>query len=236
MKNADLQEHYEAGHAYTSDGQEEADGIVASASWVGKKVLEIGCGGGELGERIFALGADYTGIDYAIKGEYVEPGLEFKKCDYLDMYGHFDVVVMQGVLEHMDHPGVTLGLIKDKFTPEQIVTSSPNFLNPRGHVWMALQLLLDVPMSLTDLHFICPFDMKEWAQELGCGLEYRSVDQDWGHGQLLLTDYEKRLKNALKDRGLEADVPNYLSWLRKTLPYRNYTESSGATIVYNLIF
>ena len=28
-----------------------------------------------------------------------------------------------------------------------LLTSSPSFLNPRGYVWMTLQLLFDVPMS-----------------------------------------------------------------------------------------
>lgn len=232
--NSDLKSHYEEGHVYTSDGEEEEDQIIASADWSGKRVLEIGCGDGKLSERIYGLGASVLGIDYAIKAKFIEPDLEYGRCDYTDVQGAFDIVVMKGVLEHMDNPLMTLGIIKDRFGPRQIVTSSPNFLNPRGHVWMALQLLLDVPMSLTDLHFICPFDMKEWAEELGYELEYVSVDQDWGHGQRLMADYNKRLKNALNDKGLEADVPKYLAWLEKTLPFRNYTKDSGATIVYNI--
>ncbi len=236
IQNSDLKAHYEEGHVYTSDGEEEEDQIVACANWTGKRVLEIGCGEGKLSERIYGLGASVLGIDYANKAEFVEPDLEFGCCDYTDVKGTFDIVVMKGVLEHMDDPLDTLRFIKETFGAKQIVTSSPNFLNPRGYIWMAFQLLLDVPMSLTDIHYICPFDMKEWADELGGELSYESVDQDWGHGQRLLNDYEKRLKNALNDSGVSADVPKFIEWLRKTLPYRNYTADSGATIVYNIIF
>ena len=57
--------------------------------------------------------------------------------------------------------------MKQHLKPQgQLVVTCPSFLNLRGHVWMTLQLLLDVPMSLTDLHFICPFDMERWAEEL----------------------------------------------------------------------
>ena len=39
-----------------------------------------------------------------------------------------------------------------------IISASPSFMNPRGYVWMTLQLLLNVPMSLSDVHFFSPTD------------------------------------------------------------------------------
>ena len=69
---------------------------------------------------------------------------------------------MQGVLEHLDKPFKTLRsiIIANLKKNGQFITSSPSFLNPRGYVWMTLQLLFDVPMSLTDIHFLCPFDFE----------------------------------------------------------------------------
>lgn len=238
MKNADLQAHYDEGHEYTFPMMEEHFGILNAVDWMGfdgLSILEIGCGDGDLARDIVKRGGFVTAIDYAA-ADWTEQNLDIRRCDYREVEGTFDIVVMKGVLEHMDDPYETLRYIKNVFRPEQIITSSPSFLNPRGYIWMALQKLLDVPMSLTDLHFICPFDMEEWASELGGKLNYESVDQDWGHGQRLLTDYKKRLKNALEDKGLKADVPSFIKWLEKTLDYRVDTGFSGATIIYKLTF
>lgn len=101
---------------------------------------------------------------------------------------------------------------------------------------MTLSKLLGVRVSLTDLHFLCPFDMEEWAHQLGCSLNYESVDQDWGHGTRLCIDLEKRLRLALAEKGLDADVPGFIKWLERTLPYKAETNFSGATVIYKLIF
>ena len=235
MANKDLQQHYVEGHTYTSSGDEERAAILRYLPDEPQKILEVGCGRGMLARMMRDLGHDVTAIDYADQNES-EDGLTFLHGDYRELEGECDVVVMMGVLEHMDEPLECLRHLKEAHHPKQIITSSPAFLNPRGHVWMALHLLLGVPMSLTDLHFISPFDMSEWAKELGAQMDYVSVDQDWGHGQRLIADFEKRLPNALSDKGLVGDVNRYLDWLRKTLDYQSYNDFSGATIVYNLQF
>ena len=235
MRNEDLKAHYNAGHEYTFDMVEEHDGILHYMDWDGLSILEIGCGDGGLAKDIVKKGGRVLAIDYAAV-PYEAKNLEIRRCDYIDVKGKFDVVVMKGVLEHMDDPLGTLAYIKNHFNPQWVITSSPSFLNPRGYIWMALATLLDVPMSLTDLHYICPFDMEGWATELGGELHYESVDQDWGHGKRLCVDFEKRLKNALSDKGLRADVPSFIAWLEKTLPYRADTHFSGATVIYKLIF
>ena len=76
-----------------------------------------------------------------------------------------DVVVSCGTLEHMSDPRQELcrmiELVDGKGT---IILTCPYFLNIRGFVWMTLALLLDVPMSLTDKHFISPFDIEGWLK------------------------------------------------------------------------
>lgn len=101
---------------------------------------------------------------------------------------------------------------------------------------MALQLMQDVPMSLSDVHFLCPFDYEEFAKQLGANITYTSVDQDWGHGDRLIVDFRKRLTNAMGDKDLPANVDRLLDWLNKTIPYASHTEFSGANIIYELTF
>jgi len=235
VTNADLQGYYRDFYRdkpYEFPTDESAE-MIAALKWRGKAVLEIGCGEGALASMIAEQGADITACDYALP-ENRAPGPKYDPRDFRLIFGQFDSVVMNGVLEHFEKPYDTLEFIRDRYEPGEIINASPSFLNPRGYVWMALQLLFDVPMSLTDIHFICPFDMEEWAKSLGADLEYWSVDQERGHGEPLLVDFEKRLTNALKDR--EANVPAFLEWLRKTVDYTSYAKFSGANVVYRLTF
>ena len=102
---------------------------------------------------------------------------------------------------------------------------------------MALAKLFNVPMSLSDLHFLCPFDFEGFAVGLGARLSYESVDQDWGHGEKLIIDFRKRLVNALRDAGMDnSNVDVFLDWLGKTTGFATYSQRTGANIVYRLQF
>jgi hypothetical protein len=102
-------------------------------------------------------------------------------------------------------------------------------------VWMTLQLLFDVPMSLTDLHFLCPFDFENYAKANSLSLALRSIDQDRGNGERLIIDFQKRLPNALKDAGMDnSKVDRFLEWLSQASPYQQRDELSGATVAYKM--
>jgi SAM-dependent methyltransferase len=251
MGNKELKDNYNAIYRagayesfYSFSNTEEMLAIASSENWSGKKIFEIGSGEGDLAALISMCGGTVLAVDYAesaieiAKSRYSRPNLEFRCCDYKDISQKFDIVVMQGVLEHLDDPFNTLKILASEYIDKggKIITSSPSFLNPRGYIWMALQLLLDVPMSLSDLHFLCPFDFEQYAQLLGAQLTYASVDQDWGHGKRLIIDLDKRLRNAFRDRGLPANVDRFIDWLSHTLKYTSYTQFSGCNVIYKFMF
>jgi SAM-dependent methyltransferase len=212
--------------------------------WNGLKVLEIGCGEGRLAAMLSFAGAEQVdALDYseeAIKIAQSRIKLEnvhYRCSDYTKVEERYDVVVLQGVLEHLDAPFTALDYMMQHLVHEKgcLITSSPSFLNPRGYVWMTLQTLFAVPMSLTDIHFLCPFNFEDFARSKGYDLEFRSTDQDWGAGERLLLDFKKRLPNALRDAGLDSSkVAALLAWLEKTTRYQTQTEYSGATIAYKI--
>lgn len=218
MKNEDLKAHYEQGHVYTSREIEE-DAIFSEIDWQGRPVLEIGCGEGTLGDRI-SLETHYTGCDYV---QPKTPRYWFYHCDYTEIKGTFDVVVMQGVLEHMDNPSKTLQYIAENFRPKHIITSSPCWFNPRGIVLQTLYHLFDAKITLADLHFIGPNDM--FLD--GYKLSWKDVDHDWASGAKMIDDLENRLPKVLDD--VEANVEKLLHWLKQVPP-----QGLGATIIYHL--
>lgn len=248
-KNRELQKRYEqvfSGRLYqqffTFNPIDQSVTIYHMSSWDGRKVLEIGCGEGHLANLLAVAGAQVTAIDYApsaievCKQRYQNiPNLKFINCSLEEVDGRYDVVVMQGILEHMDDPLGTLRYIKSNLLVDagEIITSCPSFLNARGYIWMALQYLLDIPMSLTDVHFLCPFDFEAFAKGLDMKMEYVTIDQDWGCGKKLIQDFKKRLPNAFRDKGMEANVGRFIDWLEKAIQYPLISDFSGAIAIYH---
>lgn len=249
MENSDLTAKYNA--VYKNDSSKfysfntfpESKLIVDMLpKWNDLRVLEIGCGEGRLAAMLSFAGAKRVdAIDYSEEAIRVAreklhfDNVHYHCGDYRTAEGQYDVVVLQGVLEHLDSPFDELDYMLQHFVAPHgvLITSSPSFLNPRGYVWMALQLLFDVPMSLTDLHFLCPFDFENYAQENNYALEFKSTDQDWGAGERTIIDFRKRLHNALRDVNMDnSKVERFLEWFEKAIPYHAATEFSGATIAY----
>ncbi|MCX6721584.1 MAG: class I SAM-dependent methyltransferase [Candidatus Staskawiczbacteria bacterium] len=221
----------------------ETLGMINMYDWSGKEVLEIGCGEGGLSSMIASLGAKKVlATDYSseaiktCKKSYFLENLNFEAKSHKNLKGRFDVIVMEGVLEHIDKPFDDLNmLIKNHLRKNGVVIAScPSFLNLRGHIWMTLQLLFNVPMTLTDLHFFLPSDFENFCRKNKYQLEYKSVEQDWGSGGKLLLDYNKRLRNALKDKDMKGDVDRLLSWIKKIIKYQQCNNDTGAIIVYKI--
>jgi len=217
------------------------------SDWSGLEVLEIGCGVGDLAAMIAESGAKKViACDYSIesinKANSTYGGLvnlEFicEDSHNLNIDKKFDVIIMQGTLEHFDDPFTSLSEIIDKYLSDGgvLLNSCPAFYNPRGYVWMTLALLLDVPMSLTDLHFLDIEDFKKFCSKNKLSLDWRSIHHDWASGDGLIVDFEKRLVNALRDANLpNKNVGKLLKWLKESNMYYARTESSGAEIIYKI--
>lgn len=214
-------------------------------SWDGLDVLEIGCGEGRLAAMLSFAGAkkvdavDYSSeaINIAKKRINLE-NVTFICANYKAVDKCYDVIVLQGVLEHFDNSFEALKNIIEKNLKDtgKVILTVPSFLNPRGYVWMTLQLLFDVPMSLTDINFMCPFDFEDFCKDYGYTLEkIKSTDQDWGSGELAVIDMSKRLPNALRDAGMDySKVDRLLKWLQKAMKYHRTDGFSGAIVGYKI--
>lgn len=102
----------------------------------GKRVLDIGCGGGILAEAMAARGARVTGIDLAgevigaARHHAVQSGLDidYRVISSRDMAaeaaGTFDIVVAYEMLEHVD-------------APQLIVADCAHLVAPGGDVFLS---------------------------------------------------------------------------------------------------
>jgi len=220
------------------------EAILAATNWEDKDVLDVGCGEGDLSAMMSFAGAKRVdGIDYskeavslANKKINIE-NVSFIVEDAYTVKGRYDVIVMAGVLEHIDQPFDLIDkLVKENLNDGGvIVTASPSFLNPRGYVWMTLQVLLDVPMSLSDVHFFMPSDFNNYASSRNLKVSMTSIDQGWGGGKRTILDFKKRLVNALREKKLNNEkVPEFLEWFEEAIEYFNHDSDSGAIMVTSI--
>jgi len=251
--NVDLKKIYDAVHSaeeqfFTVPPIEESIEIFKQIKdWSNLTVLEIGCGIGDLAAMIANAGAkkviacDYSKSSISkAKEAYNLSNLNYICDDFhnLKFKEKFDVIVLQGVLEHFDKPWESLSYIIENFLKKdgKLINSCPAFYNPRGYIWMTLSTLFNVPMSLTDLHFLDIEDFKEYCNLNNLNVTWHSIHNDWGCGDGLVKDYRKRLNNALRDANLTTDhVENLLSWVSKSSKYFVKTNDSGAVVIYKIM-
>lgn len=240
LDNKALKDKYDQMHkqgvdAWFSDGQEERETILKMGEpWEGKVVAEFGCGEGDLCNMIATVGAwDIVGLDYSgeaiSKAKSKYPNLTFLHNKYKDFATPVHIIVMQGVLEHLDDPFGELQWMIERFKPKTVITSSPCFLNPRGIVWMTLDMLGAV-MSKTDLHFLHPWDFEAFCEKHGYKLEYCDCDISWGNHDAMIQDLKQRIPLALRDSGLPEKSPYRLLRFLDN----HFCEGLGATMVYRI--
>lgn len=159
------------------------DWIDRQASLAGKRVVDIGCGGGILSESMAARGAQVTGIDMAEKPlkvaklHMLESGL---KVDYRQITaeelaaaepGSFDVVTCMEMLEHVPDPGSTIRACAELAKPGGWVFLSTLNRNPKSYLFAILgaeYILKLLPRGTHDwARFIKPSELIRLTRDAG---------------------------------------------------------------------
>lgn len=221
--------------------------VLEEVSWKGKKVLDIGCGTGLLAHEIAKRGGCVVGIDYSkdaiavAKREHIHPRVEFRLEDINRTHRkyrnqRFDYVVSLGTLEHMDAPFRMLAL-SGRFLKAggEIIITCPNWTNPRGFVLQTMLRLFSAPITLADIHYFSPRVFEKWAKKSGYRLTWRTFDESWGTGEVMVRDLQRRLPNVLRDMNMKnaKGVHSLISWLENealTFPWKG--KHVGATALY----
>ena len=163
--------------------------IDAQAGLAGKKVLDIGCGGGILAEAMAGLGAEVSGIDLAEKALKVaqlhlyESGRKVDyQCvsaeDYAAAHaGEFDAVTCMEMLEHVPDPASVVAACARLVKPGGWVFLSTLNRNPKSYLFaiVGAEYLLNIlPRGTHDwARFIKPAELARMAR--AAGLETRQL-------------------------------------------------------------
>lgn len=156
------------------------DGLAPLA---GKRVLDVGCGGGILSEAMARLGASVTGIDLSEKPlrvaelHLLESGLSvsYEKISAEDLCKTqaetFDAVTCMELLEHVPEPASTVAACAKLLKPGGRVFFSTINRNPKAYLFAVIgaeYLLGMLPRGTHDYaRFIKPSELARWCRDAG---------------------------------------------------------------------
>lgn len=157
------------------------------APLAGKRVLDVGCGGGILSESMAQRGADVSGIDMGeaplkvAKLHGLESGIliDYRQVTVEQLANEapesFDVVTCLEMLEHVPDPASVVHACAQLTRPGGKLFFSTLNKNPKSYLFAILgaeHLLKLVPKGTHDFNkFIRPSELGRWVRDAGLRLD-----------------------------------------------------------------
>lgn len=179
--------------------------IDGHAKIAGKKVLDVGCGGGILSESMAQRGALVTGIDLSDKAlsvarlHLLESGISaaYRKVSAEELAGEapgsFDVVTCMEMLEHVPNPASTIAACASLVKPGGHVFFSTINRNAKAYLLAVIgaeYVLRLLPKGTHDYSkFIKPSELSRWAKSVGLepdeliGMSYNPLSREYTLGK-----------------------------------------------------
>ena len=186
--------------------------IEERVSLAGKKVLDVGCGGGILSESLSKLGADVIGIDASEntigvakshsksidgKVKYIQNTIEEFVTSNPDE--SFDVITCLEMLEHVPSPGEIIKICSGLLKQNGDIFFSTINRNPRSYLFAIIgaeYILNLLPKGTHDYDkFIKPSELAKWTREANLktlettGLSYNPITDNYWLGKDIQVNY-----------------------------------------------
>ena len=188
-----------------------ANYIDARSPVAGRRVLDVGCGGGILSEALAQRGATVTGIDMGeaplavARLHLLESGLEIDyrhaNAEVLaeECPGSFDIVTCLEMLEHVPDPGSLVSACARLVRPGGDVYFATINRNPKSYAFAILgaeHILKLLPKGTHDYaRFIRPSELAAWTRQAGLqtedisGMLYNPLTQAFSIGRDVDVNY-----------------------------------------------
>ena len=189
------------------------------APLAGKRILDVGCGGGILSESMAAKGAQVTGIDLGeaplqvARLHLLESGLQvnYERIPVerlaAEQPASYDIVTCMEMLEHVPDPASVVDACSQLVKPGGHVFFSTINRNPKAYLFAIIgaeYLLRLLPKGTHDFSkFIRPSELTAWIRAAGLrncdmtGLSYNPLTQVYALGRDVDVNY---MVAAVKER------------------------------------
>lgn len=185
--------------------------LTSITSLAGKRVLDIGCGGGILAEAMARQGADVVAIDMAEASLSVarlhqlesKLDIDYRRIPAEELAeqepASFDVVTCLEMLEHVPDPSAIVAACQKLVKPDGEVLFSTINRNPKSYLFAIIgaEYILNLLPRGTHEYakFIRPSELAGWAREAGLslkeqrGMTYNLLTERYSLGQDLDVNY-----------------------------------------------
>ena len=177
----------------------------------GKRVLDVGCGGGILSESMAEKGAGVMGIDLGEKALKVAKLHQLESGSQVDYQliaveelasqqpESFDVVTCMEILEHVPDPAAIIDACARLVKPGGSVFFSTINRNPKAYLFAVIGAEYVLNMLPKGTHayekFIKPSELSAWARQAGLnveqlkGMSYNPLTQHYSLGSDISVNY-----------------------------------------------
>ena len=185
----------------------------------GKKILDVGCGGGILAEALSELGANVTGIDASENtigvakshSKSINSNVRFIQNTIEEFIASnpdekFDVITCLEMLEHVPSPGEIIKNCSDILNKDGDIFFSTINRNPRSYLFAVIgaeYILNLLPKGTHDYEkFIKPSELAKWIREAGLnseetiGLSYNPITDNYWLGKDIQVNYMVHAKKG----------------------------------------
>ncbi len=185
--------------------------IQASRPLSGRRVLDVGCGGGILSEAMAALGADVTGIDASAESigaamahaEISGAKVVYRQStaeEYAEKHpGVFDVVTCMELLEHVPKPATVVSACAALIRPGGRIFFATLNRNLKSYLFAILGAERILRLLPAGTHrwrrFVKPGELEDWAAAAGLsrisriGLHYNPFARRYFLGENISVNY-----------------------------------------------
>ena len=183
----------------------------------GKKVLDVGCGGGILAQALGELGAEVTGIDASEKtigvakshSELIKSDVKFFQQTIEEFVSSnpeakFDVITCLEMLEHVPSPGDIINSCSKILNDNGDIFFSTINRNPKSYLFAVIgaeYVLNLLPKGTHEYEkFIKPSELAKWIRDAGLttqetiGLSYNPLTDNYWLGKDIQVNYMMHAK------------------------------------------
>lgn len=190
-------------------------------------ILDLGCGDLSKFKFLKSLKFNrYVAVDWITPPKKLlnDKRINFIKSDIkkFKTKEKFNLILLVGTIEHFENPELLLKKIKKFMSKDSLlIISHPNYYNIRGIILLTCKFLYNAKVSLSDLKYFYPEEVKEVLHKIGFSRVKVQTIRKEDNSDINFLDLKQRLPKVLG----KSKIKNINNFLKKYHLMKKYLKS-----------